>query len=482
MNASGETTTPRWRVAVVGGGLSGLAAAHRLLELAREQNLPLDIDLLEAGSRLGGVIQTRRIGEYLVEMGADSFVTNKPWAVSLCRRLGLEDCLIPTNEAYRRSFVLRRGRLVPTPAGFTLLAPSQFWSVLCTGLLSPWGKLRMAMEYFVPPRSTQREESLAEFVRRRFGREALERLVQPMVGGIYTSDPEKLSLEATMPQFVQMEREHGSLIRALRSSKRGQDDADTASGARYGLFVTLRDGMSSLLDALEQRVRAGARVHLQRHAVRLSLVDDNGVSLSDREGRCDVYRGVVLALPAYRAAEIVGPSNARLGELLDSIEYASTAIVVSGHKLEDISGRTDAFGFVVPAAERRNILAVSYSSRKFPGRAPDGRVLLRTFVGGAMQPELFGLDDEAIRELVREELAAILGVQGVPEFCEVARYTRAMPQYHVGHRQKIREIESQIADQPRLQLAGNAYDGVGVPDSIHSGERAAERLVTGLTT
>ncbi len=244
-----------WRVAVVGGGLSGLAAAHRLGELSRAQNLPIEISVFEASPRIGGVMGTERLGDYLIETGADSFITNKPWAVNLCERLGIADRLIPTEETHRGALVLRKGKPVPVPEGFQLLAPAKIWPVLKSPLFSPWGKLRMGLEYFLPRRHAEGDESLAGFVRRRFGREALERLVQPLVGGIYTSDPERLSLKATMPQFLEMERQHRSLIRAARSkagknSSRETQAEQSASGARYGLFATPKAGISELLEAL----------------------------------------------------------------------------------------------------------------------------------------------------------------------------------------------------------------------------------------
>ena len=296
------------RIAIIGGGLSGLAAAHRLIELSRESSSPIEITLFEAGSQLGGIVGTQRIGEYLVDTGADSFLTNKPGAIGLCRRLGLEDRLVATDARYRGAHVLFDGRPVPVPDGFQLISPSAVWPILTTPILSPWGKLRMLMEYFVPPRQSvfcqgsgvggrgseitnetvldesafsqpstfnhqpSHDESLADFVRRRFGREALERLVQPLVGGIYTSDPERLSIAATMPRFLEMEREHGSLIRAAWKSCRGtkhkrqgtESDANdtTSSGARYGLFAGLAGGMEDLVAALRLRVEAGCSVRL----------------------------------------------------------------------------------------------------------------------------------------------------------------------------------------------------------------------------
>ena len=468
-----------WRVAVIGGGLSGLAAAHRLQELCAREKRPLDLTLFEAGTRLGGVIGTRSIAGYRVELGADSFITNKPWGVDLCRRLGIEDRLIPTDARYRRSLVLRKGRPIPVPEGFQLLAPLDVGAVLRSPLFSWSGKLRMALEYVLPRGSAAADESLAHFVRRRFGREALERLVQPLVGGIYTSDPEKLSLRATMPRFLEMEREHRSLIRALRRQRGKNGDDATASGARYGLFTTLAGGVSELVERLAAKVERDASVQLETEVQGLTPeTDGRGFILELPFGAKDSFDAVVLAVPAYRAGPAVASFAPRAAEALGRIEYASTAIVVTGHKLADIRHPLDAFGLVVPAIEKRKILAVSFTSRKFPGRAPDGCVQLRTFVGGAMQPDVMQQSDAELISLVRQELESILGVTWKPDFTIVSRWMRSMPQYHVGHLDLVAAIESDLAGFPKLALAGNACHGVGIPDCIHSGEQAAEKLFT----
>lgn len=522
------------RVAVIGGGISGLAAAHRLGELCREANRPLELVLFEAGPRLGGVIETRKVEpslrecdpdsrsepptsewEYLVETASDSFITTKPAAVDLCRRLGLEDRLIATDERYRRALVLHRGRPVEVPEGFMLLAPAKIVPVLASPIFSPWGKLRMGLEYFIPRRRGDGDESLASFVRRRFGREALERLVQPLVGGIYTSDPERLSLQATLPRFLEMERRHRSLIRAARNQAQANPAPPLAkggsaagdSGARYGLFATLAGGLSELIDRLGERIALFATIRLNTPVTALrpsdatsergasvprsfdARIDENFGGLTPPARRSQhhwqltlhdatiaEFDAVILALPAYRTADLVARFDPAVADALRGIEYASTALVVTGHKLADVRHPLDAAGLVVPAIENRSVLAVSFASRKFPGRAPAGRVLLRTFIGGAMQPELFDKPDDELLPLVRRDLEEMLGVTGNPDFTLIARHPRAMPQYHVGHLNRVEEIERQTATHPSLALAGNAFRGVGLPDCIESGETAASRI------
>ena len=473
------------RVAVIGGGITGLSAAHHLLEIAPESQ----VTVFEATGRTGGVFGTERIGEYLIETGADSFITNKPYALDLCRRLGLEDHLIPTDATYRRSLILHNGRPVSTPDGFNLMVPARIGPILTTPLLSPLGKLRLGLEYFLPRRSANGDESLASFARRRLGQQTLDRIVQPMVGGIYTSDPEKLSLAATLPRFLDMEREHGSLIRAAlkqRRAQRGKPDAESnASGARYGLFASLKNGMSELLDALTDRLAQQNALRINSAVVSLEPAHEanrSGYSVGLADGTTQHFDAVILALPAYRAADLIDGWNRELAEALRDIEYASSAIMVSGHRLEDIRHPLDAFGLVIPHLEQRQILAVSFLSRKFPGRAPEGHVILRTFIGGALQPELLEQSDDDLVPMVLDELRDILGVQGQPDFVRVARWHRKMPQYHVGHLDRVRRIEALADRSPGLFVAGNAYHGVGLPDCIRSGEQAAVRVSEAVAT
>lgn len=486
------------RIAVIGGGLSGLAAAHRLLELGDAQQRRVDVTLFEAADRVGGVVGSIERDGYLIDLGADNFLTNKPGAVGLCQRLGLQDRLQTNDPQFRGAHVVRNGRPVKVPEGFQLIGPTSLWSVLTTPLFSPLGKLRMAWELVVPPRQPVAEdddESLASFVRRRFGKEALDRLVQPLVGGIYTADPERLSLAATMPRFIDFERRHGSVIRGLRAAPTQDEPRDTRSGgARYGLFVGLRGGMNDLLQALQQRLSGrchfvcSARVTSVKSAASASTstsgVASTGYTVQwqtavdrDAPGKAN-FDHVVIALAAPQASRLIESINPLLAQTLGSIEYASSAIVVSGHRTDQVRHPLDSFGLVVPHQERRRILATSFSSRKFPNRAPAGRVLLRTFVGGAMQPELYDLDDAAIKQLVRDELHALLGVTGEPDFMLLQRYPGAMPQYTVGHLSRVQRIEFLLAGHPGLHLVGNAYRGVGVPDVIAVAEAAAESILT----
>ena len=452
------------RVVIVGGGISGLAAAHRLLELGVEGSR---IVLVEASGRLGGTLETRHRQGFLLERGPDSFISEKPQAVSLAKRLGLESRLIETNEQFRRSFIVRNGRLRPVPEGFQLLAPSRVWPFITTDIFSLSGKLRMAADLLLPRQNGTEDESLAGFVRRRLGREALERMAQPMVGGIYTADPEALSLRATLPRFLDMERDHRSLILAMM--RRGQKAG--TSGARYSLFLSFDRGMQVLVDALANvvpNVRLKTRIEeLSFNSRTWRLRTDSGESLE--------ADAVCLAVPAYTAAKLLENINPRIASQLNAIRYASTATINFAYQREAIKHPLNGFGFVVPFIEKRSLIACTFSSVKFNNRAPEGHVLLRAFAGGALQPEMFAHEDLVTR--IEADLRELLGIDRSPLFTEVAKWGRSMPQYEVGHLDRVQAIEVEVETLTGLALAGNAYRGAGIPDCIRSGETAAARLI-----
>ncbi len=471
------------RVIVIGGGLSGLAAAHRIRERSTALRRPVELTVLEARDRLGGVIATERQDGFTLECGPDSFITNKPWGLDLCERLGLRDRLIETDASHRRSFVVRKGRLMPVPEGFVLMAPHRLGPLLVSPVLSWRGKLRMMMDLFIPRRDDEAEESLAGFVRRRLGREALERLIQPLVAGIYTADPNDLSLKATLPQFLAMEREHRSLILAgLREGRRRGPGrlAKHASGARYGMFVALEGGMGELPAALAAALPAGT-IHTNaavRRIIRNEPLSPWLVELLD--GPPMEADAVVLATEAHAAARLIDAQDPSLALQLRAIPYASSIIVNVAYRRDQIKHPLDGFGAVVPAIEDRPILAVSFLSVKFPDRAPAGTALLRVFIGGATQPEYFDLDDAAIAEIVRRELGALIGASGDPLFLRIGRHPRSMPQYVLGHLDHVAGIRRKLARHPRLYLTGIAFDGVGIPDCIHAAESTADALLDAL--
>ncbi|MEO6393343.1 MAG: protoporphyrinogen oxidase [Pyrinomonadaceae bacterium] len=473
----------RKRVLIIGGGISGLAAVHRLGELRGDR--PIDISLLEAGPRLGGVIRTYERDGFLLEGGPDAFISEKPEALALAQRLGLTDRLISTNEQYRRSFVVRHGKLRSIPDGFHLLAPSRFWPFATSGICSLPAKFRISGELFVPRRkATETEdESLAAFVRRRFGDEALTRLAQPLIGGIYTADPEKLSLRATMPRFLNMEAKHGSVIRALWNQRKDgqQGSGEGTSGARYSLFLSFDRGTQVLSDAVAAHLPSGTvRLNAGVSSVIRSAADPGWLCRLEN-GETLMADALCLATPARRSAAIVSEFNPELAGELASIPYASSATINLAYRRSDIAHRLNGFGFVVPAVEGRSIIACSFSSVKFAGRAPDGHVLLRAFAGGALQPEIFALDDEEMLRRAILDLTELLGITAPPLFTQIERWANSMPQYHLGHLERVGRIEQLAAAHANFALAGNTFGGAGIPDCIRSGESAAETLLAGIT-
>lgn len=502
-SAPASSRAPRRRVAVVGGGISGLAAAHRVTEL----DPAAELVLLEASDRLGGVLGTEARDGYLIERSADMFTTREPWALDLCRRIGIADELIGATPGNRQAYVVRRGRLEPVPDGFTLMAPAKVWPVVTTRLLSPWGKLRLARERFIPPRTDDADESLQSFVVRRMGQEVFDRLVQPLIGGIYTADPARLSLRATMPQFLEMERKYGSVTRGMLAQRAKAESGKpkaAESGARYSQFLAPRLGMQQLIDAIAAKLPAGC-VRLNCAVERIErCAATESFTLSPGEGQGEgpspaaahrhqdpawrihlknqstpeTFTDLIVATPAYASQPILRAIDGELASLVSSIPHAGCSVAVLGYRRDQIDHPLNLFGAVAPAIEQRQIIAVSLASVKFAGRAPEGKVLLRVFVGGALQPHLANLPDDQIQSLVRRELGELLGVRGEPEFCLIRRWLGTMPQYHVGHLDLVEQIEQRAASVPNFALAGNAYRGVGIPFCIRSGEQAAERIAS----
>ena len=465
------------RVIVIGGGITGLSAAHRLAELGSSRNLNLDILLLEKSDRVGGVISTIERDGFTIEEGPDSFITSKPWGLNLSSRLGLDNELIETNRDKRRTFVLLHGRLVPLPDGFIMLAPARIMPFLRTPLFSWRGKLRMLMDLVIP-KNPPGDESLASFVRRRLGREALDRAAQPMIGGVYTADPEKLSLRATMPQFLEMEERYGSVIKGMyQGYRKGNKGVMPDSGARYSLFVSFKKGMKTLVEALVRKIPEGSiKTGVAVEGIKEAY---DGWEVTTGDGILNAA-GVIITTPAYITAGLLENAAGESAALLRKIEYASTAVVILAYRKEDIETELGGFGFVVPRTERSSIIACSFSSEKFPGRAPQGFTVLRIFVGGALDPDTYKMEDPSIIETVRKEIGPLLGINSDPVFTIIKRYPGAMPQYHVGHRELVEGIQREIKKLDGLEIAGNAFGGVGIPDCINSGERAAERLLQSL--
>ena len=453
------------RILVIGGGISGLAAAYRLQELARGQ--AVEIVLLEASPRFGGVIRTETRDGFLLEAGPDCFISEKPAALQLARKLGIESEIIHTNPDFRRSFIYTRGGLAPVPRGFYLMAPRNLAALFAAPLISWGGKLRMACEPLIPPRAGEDEESVAAFVRRRLGREALKKIAQPMIGGIYTADPEKLSLMATFPRFREMELASGSVIRGLK-------DAKDASGPRYNLFLSFKRGMQTLIDALVENLNGVTLrpsfpvTEIFRQGNRWRILGEGGENLE--------ADAVCLTVPSYRAAPLLQNLSRDAAAGLAAIPYESVATINVIYRSTQIGHRLDGFGFVTPDYEGKKIMACTFASIKFSGRAPEGFVILRAFAGGALRPEIFKMPDEALKAAVIQELSEVLKIEGAPVSMTVHRWPLSMPQYHVGHLKRTAAIEDKIKNIHGLFLTGNAFRGVGIPDCIEQAEKTAEKV------
>lgn len=465
------------RVVIVGGGISGLAVAYFLSRRAKQENLPLDLKLLEAKDRLGGVIETRQQEGFLLEAGPDSFISEKPWGLELCRELDLEKELIGTRPEFRRSFIFSRGELIPVPPGFYLIAPLLIGEFLKSRILSWRGKLRLLSEALLPPAKVFEDESVGHFMRRRFGQEALDRVGQPMIGGIYTADIDRLSLQATFPRFLQWEREYGSVIRGLRAAQnhlKREGDRE-ASGPRYSLFLSLKGGIQRVVQTISERLQGDVDFHLSSS---VSKITSSGHEWKVETEKKEAFKAdlLCLAVPSYQAAWLVEPFAVALAGNLSKITYESVVTVNLAYRGKDIPPMPQGFGFVVPRLEKKWIIGCTFSSIKYPGRAPDEFVLIRAFLGGALQSKVLNLPDAALDKAVREELHEMLGINARPYFSQASRFPASMPQYQVGHLDLVSVIQGQLRNYPGLYLTGNAYTGIGIPDCIHAAERTAAQM------
>ena len=445
----------------MGGGIAGLSCALALHEAGR------DVLLLEAAPRFGGVIRTETVGGFVVEGGPDSILAQKPEGLALCRALGLGDRLIPTNPAARSVFVLRRGRLHPLPEGMMLAVPTRAGPFLASGLFSWRGKLRMALDLVLPRGRAAGDESIASLVRRRFGEEAVERLGEPLMAGIHAGDPERLSIRATFPRFVDLEARYRSLIRGMWAAR---PRAASRSGGG-STFYSLRGGLGELVEALVERLPIDTRY--ERAAVRALARTGSGFAVTVADGPVVSARALVLAVPAPAAAPLVGSLSPPAAQILAALPFASSATVALGYRREDVAHPLDGYGLVVPRGEGRRCSACTFVSTKFAHRAPEGHVLLRAFLGGTRDPDVLALPDAEMVALVRREMAAVLGLAGEPVLDRVFRWPRGTPQMEVGHLEKMARLEALLAGVPGLSLAGAGLRGTGLPDTIADAQRAA---------
>jgi oxygen-dependent protoporphyrinogen oxidase len=472
---SGWESSTRRSVAVVGGGISGLAAAYHLQRLSRDLAARVEVRLFESARRLGGQIRTERADGALFEGGPESLLAQKAAGIELCRHLGLDDELQHVGGGGATMQLVSRGRLVHLPEGFLMLAPTRVQPFLRSSLLTWPGKVRMLSEVLLPPkRDDDDDESLRAFVTRRFGHEAFEKIAEPIIAGLFTADADTLSMRMTMPRFLQLEQRHGSVIRGLVGMRRKRKGSNRALA---GTFVSPRDGMERLVDRLaselpRDRLMTGVGIEsLQR--------DPGSGSWLVRPAAGPVYRAdaVVLALPAFAGARLVEALDDRLAGLLGRLDYASCATVNLVYRRSDLAGSLESYGFFVPRSEGLPILACNFVSAKFSGRVDRDKILLRAFLGGALRPDALDRDDAELITEAHEALAGLLPLAGKPLVARVHRAPRAMPQFRVGHQRTVESIESRLNRHPGLFLCGSATGAFGIPDCAGSGERAARKIV-----
>jgi oxygen-dependent protoporphyrinogen oxidase len=450
-------------VAIIGGGISGLSAAHTL----HKRGIPFL--LLEAGSSLGGVIRTELRDGFLLEGGPDSMLAQKPEGIALCRELGLGGRLVPTNPDQRSVYVLHRRRLHPLPEGMMLAVPTKILPFARSRLFSWPGKLRMGLDLVIPGRNGNGDESIASFLRRRFGEEAVARLGEPLLAGIHAGDPEKLSIMATFPRFREMEKTHGSLVRAMWATPRPRSEPGAAPKAA---FYSLRGGLREMVDALV--VRLDRASIWTRSAVREVSRSADGFSLLTDAGDTVGARKVVVAAPGPRIAPALAGLVPGAASALAAIPFASSATVLLGYRREDVEHPLDGYGMVVPLTEGIRTTALSFVSTKFPFRAPEGHVLLRGFLGGVRDAAVMDLTDEEMVETVTSEMQTVLGLRGAPVLKRVFRWPGGTPQLEVGHLERMAEVQREISQVPGLFLTGAGIRTTGIPDSVADGIRAAE--------
>lgn len=485
MNSQIPESVDAYDVAIVGGGISGLATAYYLQRHAAKSNRPLRYVLLERAANAGGKIVTEHVfgfgdDPFVVEGGPDSFITQKPWALQLARELGMQERILGTNDHLRKTFVLNKGKPTPLPDGVLLIVPTRMMPFALSSLISPLGKLRMAFDFLIPARKDDGDETLAEFVRRRLGDEALDKIAEPLLSGIYNAEAEKQSLLATFPRFRDIEKKHGSLIRGMLAGRTAQSKPPAAATngdapKPPAMFVSFREGAQELVNTLVPTLTGDLRFDTAVVAIdQLPGKTAGRYALTLGDGSTLYAQQVVLATPAFISAELLGELAPDAAKRLADIRYVSTGTISFGFKRSEVSHPLNGFGLVIPRSEKRPINAITWSSTKFNYRAPRDHVLIRVFFGGSRNPEIVERSDEDIIAIARRELHALLGIDATPVFHRLFRWRNATPQYDIGHLQHVDAIEANLP--PGIHVTGSPYRGIGIPDCVHQAQQSAERV------
>jgi oxygen-dependent protoporphyrinogen oxidase len=463
------------RIAIIGGGISGLSAAFTIEE-KRRSGTDVQYVMFESSPRLGGVMVTDRVDGCLVEAGPDSFLTEKPWAADLCGKIGLGDQLIGSNDSERKTYIVARGKLVVMPDGLMFMVPTKIMPTVFSPLFSWRTKLRMAVEWFHPPHKASEDETVAEMVKRHYGPEMVELLADPLLSGVYGGEASGLSVRAVLPRFADMESKHGSLGRAmLESRKQARKKMGAAANPpARPLFTSLKDGMQQMVDALVARLDASS---LKTSSLVQSVIRQDNGWIVCAGYQTDQFDAVIIATPAHAAADVLESTDENLARDLSEIKYSSSVTVTLGYDEEVRRSLPPGFGFLVPRSEGHRMLAATFVHNKFPHRAPENRALVRCFLGGARDEPILEMSEEEILEIVRDELRQIIALNAEPLFACVYKWRSAMAQYSVGHLERLQRIEALRQKLPGLALAGNGYNGIGVPDCVRSGTEAAGKIL-----
>jgi protoporphyrinogen/coproporphyrinogen III oxidase len=461
------------RIAIIGGGISGLSAAYTIEE-KRRSGTPVEFVLYESSPRIGGVLVTDHVDGCLVEAGPDSFLTEKPWASDLCDRIGLGDQLIGSNDSERKTYIVAKGKLVEMPDGLMFMVPTKIMPTVLSPLFSLRTKVRMAAEWFHPPRKASKDETVADMVKRHYGAEMVEMLADPLLSGVYGGEAAGLSVRAVLPRFADMEAKHGSLGRGMLSARKKKSSAPSVPARP--LFTSLKEGMQQMVDALLERL--DARTLKTSVPVQSLIRQDNGWTVSAGY-QSDHFDAVIIAIPTPSAAMVLEGTDDEMARDLGGIQYSSSVTVTLGYDEKVRAALPPGFGFLVPRSEGHRMLAATFVHNKFPHRAPENRALIRCFLGGARDEQILDASEEEIFTIVRGELRQIVGgaLEAEPVFARVYKWRSAMAQYSVGHLERVQRIEMSRQRYPGLALAGNGYNGIGVPDCVRSGADAAGKVL-----
>jgi oxygen-dependent protoporphyrinogen oxidase len=462
----------RKKIVIVGGGITGLSAAFYAQKHAEENNLPVDISIIEKSETLGGKIQSLHRDGFVIEKGPDSFLARKLPIIELSKDLGLEDELVGTNPKAKKTYILHKGRLHRMPPGLILGIPTQMTPFLNTGLISIAGKARAAMDLVLPRRTDQGDESLGDFLERRLGKEVLDHIAEPLLAGIYAGDTHSLSLQATFPQFRALEQKHRSLILGMIASRKNAPDTpEVPEIAKKSMFLTYKKGLKTLVDSLIEKMEH-VQLLTNRGVSSIAKQENGGYRLTLDNAQEVEADAVILALPPTISANLL-PQLTTANKLRE-IRYVSVANMIMAFDQKDIPTPLDGSGFVVPRKEGRYITACTWTSSKWLHTAPEGKVLLRCYVGRSGDEEIVNNTDEEIQKKVRHDIKELMGITAEPLFYEITRWTQSMPQYPVGHLEQLKQVRKELAStMPGILLTGSGYHGVGIPDCVRQGKETA---------